>query len=84
MLEGVLIDKAIEVLFQLTCDFGRSTRAWSIHQARDALVGKAVDPFAEGGIGKVQRVGDQLEPLSGDDGTDRLGTAECPGFFRLF
>jgi hypothetical protein len=52
MLEGVLTDKAIEVLFQLTCDFGRSTGAWAIHQARDTLVGKAVDPFAEGGIVK--------------------------------
>ena len=84
MLEGVLIDKAIEVLFELTCDFGRSTGAWAIHQARHALVGKAVDPFTEGGIGKVQRVGDRLEPLPGNDGPDRLGTAECPGFFRLF
>ena len=84
MLEGVLIDKAIEVLFQLTCDFGRSTGAWAIHQARDALVSKAVDPFAEGGIGKVQRVGDRLEALPFDNVAHGLGTAEDTGLFRLF
>jgi hypothetical protein len=84
MLEGVLIDEMIEVSFQLTGDFGRSPGARAIHQAPHTLVGKAVDPFPQGGIGKVQRVGDCLETLPGDDGTDRLGTAEGSGFFRLF
>ncbi len=61
MLQGVLVDEAIEVLFQRAGDFGRSTGAGAIHQALRALVGKAMDPFAQGGIGKVQRVGDGLE-----------------------
>jgi hypothetical protein len=30
MLQGVLINEAIEALFQLAGDFGRSTRAWAI------------------------------------------------------
>jgi hypothetical protein len=83
MLAGVLIDEALEVLFQLACDFGRSTGARAISQAQHALVGKAVDPCAESGRGQVQRVRDRLEPLAGNDGTDCLGTAERPGLFRL-
>jgi hypothetical protein len=84
MVQGGLIDKAIEVLCELACDFGRSPRARAVHQTLGALGGKAVNPFAEGGIGKVERVGDRLEALPGDDGTDRLSTTEYPGFFRLF
>ena len=40
MLQGVLIDQTMEVLFQLARDFGWSTRARAIHQAMDPLVGK--------------------------------------------
>ena len=52
MLQGVLIDEAIEVLFQRAGDFGGATGARAIHQALRALVGKAMDPLAQGGIGK--------------------------------
>jgi hypothetical protein len=78
-----LIDQAIEVLFQLTCDFGWSPGARAIHQTLRAVAGKAVDPFSQGRIGKVQRVGDGLEALSSDNGTHGLGTAEDPRLFRL-
>ena len=84
MLEGVLIDQAIEVLFQLTGDFGWSPGAWAIHKPLRALAGKAVDPFPQGRIGKVQRVGDRLEALPCDDGTYGLGPAEDTRLFRLF
>ena len=83
MLEGVLIDEAIEVLFQLAGDFGRSTGARAIHQALRALVGKAMDPLAQGGIRKLERVGDGLEALAFDDVAYGLGTAEDAGFFGL-
>src|SRR6266446_8359545 len=83
-LKSVVIDQAVEVLFQGTGPLGGTTGARAIHQARHALVGKAIDPCTEGGIGEVQRVGDRLETLPCDDGTYRLGTAECPGLFRLF
>jgi len=79
-----LIDQAIEVLFQLARDFGRSPGARAIYQTLRAVAGKAVDPFAQGRIGKVQRVGDGLEALASDDGTHGLGTAEDPHLFRLF
>ena len=83
MLEGVLIDEAIEVLFQRAGDFGRSPGARAIHQTLRALVGKAMDPLAQGGIGKLERVGDGLQALPFDDVAHGLGTAEDAGFFGL-
>jgi len=84
VLQGVLIDEAIEVLFQLTGDFGRSTRARAVDEALRALVGKAMDPLAQRGIGKGQRVGDGLEALAFDDVAHGLGTTEYPGFLGPF
>jgi len=81
--EGVFIDQAIEVLFQLTCHFRRSSRAWAIHQALRALVGKAMDPLAERGIGKGKGVRDGLQTLPFHDVAHGLGTAEDAGFFGL-
>ena len=83
MLQGVLIDEAIEMLFQFTRHFGRSTGAGTIKQALGALVGKAMDPLAEGGIGELKCVRDGLQAFAFDDVTDRLGTSEDPGLFRL-
>ena len=84
MLEGVLIDQAIEVLFQFTRDFGRSTGARAVHQPLGALVGKAMDPLAQRGIGKGQCIRDRLEALAFDDVAHRLGTAEDACLFGLF
>ena len=83
MLQGVLLDEALEVPFQRGGHFGRSTRARAIHQAVYPLVGQAVDPCAEGGRGKGQRVGDRLEPLPVDDVAYGLSTAEDPSCLRL-
>ena len=83
VLQGVLIDEAIEVLFELACHFRRSSRAWAIDQALDSLVGKTMDPLAQGGIGKVQRVGHRLETLAFNNLAHGLGTTEDPGFLRL-
>jgi hypothetical protein len=84
MLQGVLIDETIEVLFQRTGDFGRAPRAWAVHKPLGPLRSKAIDPFAEGGIGKVQCIGDGLEALPFDNVAYGLGTAEDTGLFRLF
>jgi hypothetical protein len=84
VLQGVLIDEAIEVLFQLARDFGRSPGAGAVHEALRALLGKAMDPLAQRGIGKVQRVRDCLEALSFDDLAHGLGTAKDTSLFRLF
>ena len=84
MLQGVLIDEAIEVLFQCAGHFGRATGAGTIEQPLGALVGKAIDPLAEGGIGQRERIGDGLQAGAFNDFTDRLSATEDPGLFRLF
>ena len=83
MLEGVLVDEPIEVLCQRAGHFGWATGAGAIHQALDPLVGEAMDPFAQRGIGKVQRVGHGLEAVPLDDVAHGLGTAEDTGLLRL-
>jgi hypothetical protein len=83
MLQGVLIDEAIEVLFQRARDFRRSPRAWAINQAWDPLAGKTIDPLAESGIGKGEGVRDSLQTLPFHDIAHGLGTTEDSGFFRL-
>ena len=80
MVQGVLIDKAIEVLFQRARDFGRSPRARAIDETLRTVVGKAIDPLAEGGIGKREGVRNGLQALAFDDLAHGLGTAEDAGF----
>ena len=60
MVQGGLIDQAIEGLFERACDFGQSPRARAAHQPLGALGGKAVTPFAQGGIGKVWSVSETV------------------------
>jgi hypothetical protein len=83
VLEGVVVDEPIEVMRQLAGHFGWAARAGAIQQALDALVGKAMDPLAQRGIGKVQRIGDRLEAVPLDDRADGLGTAEEAGLLAL-
>ena len=80
MLQGVLLDKALEVLFQRARDFGGAPGAGAVQEAWRALVGKAMDPLAQRGIGKGQRVRDGLQALAFDDLAHGLGPAEDAGF----
>jgi len=83
MLEGVLIDETIEVLFQLAGNFRRSPRARAINETLRAVVGKAMDPLAQGGIGKGEGVRDGLQALPFHDVAYGLGTAKDASFFGL-
>jgi hypothetical protein len=83
VLEGVLVGEPIEVVRQRAGHFGGATGAGAISQAFDALVGKAMDPLAQRGIGKVQGVGYHLEALPLDDLAHGLGTAEEAGLLGL-
>ncbi len=83
VLQRVLLDEAIEVLFQCTGHCGRATGARAIHQTLDTLAREAMDPRAQGGRGQVQRVRDRLETLAFDDLAHGLGTTEDPGFLGL-
>jgi hypothetical protein len=79
-----LSDEAIEVLFQRARHFGRSPGARAIDQPLDTVVGKAMHPFPQGRIRKLERVGDGLDAPAFDDVADSLGTAEDACFFGLF
>ena len=83
VLQGGLIDEAVEMLFECTRDFRGSTGARAIHQALDPLMGKAMHPFAPGRLGKLERVRDVLQALSFDDFTDGLGATEDAHLFGL-
>ena len=63
MLQRVLIDKTIEVLFQCADHCGRAPEAGVVGEALHPLLGKAMDPFAQRGIGKVERVRDRLQAM---------------------
>jgi len=60
MLQGVLIDEAIEVLFQLAGEVRRASRARAIDSSLRALAGKAIDPLAQDGRRQLERVRDGL------------------------
>jgi hypothetical protein len=83
MREGVVIDATIEVLFQRAGDFRRSPRARAINEPLRALAGKAMDPLAQGGIGKGEGVRDGLQALPFHDVAYGLGTAKDARFFGL-
>ena len=75
MLQGILIDEAIEVLCQLARDFGRSTGARAIPQALGSLLRKALHPFTQGRIRQVEGGGDSGDMVPRDHRMDGLGTA---------
>src|SRR5262245_34449861 len=83
VLEGILVDEPIEVVRQRVGPLGWATGAGAIHQALDALVGEAMNPLAQCGIGKVQRVGHRLQAVPLDDLAYGVGTAEEAGLLGL-
>jgi hypothetical protein len=78
-----LLNEVLEVLFQLTGEFGRSPRARAIPQALRSLLRKALYPLAEGRIGQVERLGDGVDMMAGHDLTDGLRPAKDPRFLGL-
>jgi hypothetical protein len=83
MRQGGVIDEPIAVLFELVRHFGRSTGVRAILQAWGSLLGKALHPFAQGGIGKVEGLGDGLDVLARDHLPDGLRTAQDAGVLGL-
>jgi hypothetical protein len=81
MLQGVLLDEALKVHFEGTSYFGRAAGARAVDEALSTFMGKAMNPFTEGGIGKRECVGDRLQASAFDDFTDRLGAPKDAGLF---
>ena len=76
VLKRVLVDKTIEVLFQLAGDFGRSPGARAIQQALGPLMRKALHPFTQGRIRQVEGGGDGGDMVTRDHRMDGLCTAK--------
>jgi hypothetical protein len=83
MLQGVLVDEAIEVLLQLARDFRRATGARAIQQALGPLLRKALHPFTQGRIRQVEGGGDGGDMVPRDHRMDGLGTAKDPRLLGL-
>ena len=83
MLERILIDEAVEMLFECAGDFARSPGTRPIHQACHAVVGKALHPLAESRVGKVEGRRDSAAVVASDHRTDSLCTAKDTGLFSL-
>lgn len=83
VLEGVVVNKAIEVLCQRARDCGWAPGACSIPQAPGPLLRKALHPFPQGRMRQVARSGAGGDMMTRDHRTDSLGTAKDPRLFGL-
>ena len=83
VLQGVVIDEAVERLCECARDLRGSTGARAIPQALDTLIGTAMHPCAQGSLGKLERVRDVWQARSFDDVTAGLGATEDAPLFGL-
>jgi hypothetical protein len=64
VLKGLLIDKAVEMLFEGAGHFAWSPGTRSIQQTLWPLLRKALHPFSESGIGQVEGRGDGVDMMA--------------------
>jgi hypothetical protein len=83
MLEGGLIDEAIEVARQLAGDLRRSPGTGPVHAALGPLLGKTLHPCAEGRIGTAQPRTDRIDVVACNDRADGWRATKAPGLLRL-
>ena len=83
MLQGVLLDETLEVLFEFAGDLARATRARALQQPLGPSLGKALHPFAQGRIRHVEGGGDGGDVLPCDHRMDSLGPAKDPRLLGL-
>jgi hypothetical protein len=84
MLERLLSHKVVEVLGEGPGDFAWSPGAGTVPEALRPLLRKALHPFAERRIGRVEGRGDGVDRVACDDLTDGLHTAQDPCLLCLF
>ena len=83
VLKWGVVAAASEVVRQGTHHCRWSTGAGALSEALPPLGGKAIDPLAQRGVGKVARVRDGWEARPCDDCAYGLGTPEHAGLPRL-
>jgi len=84
MSQGFWFQEMIATGFDLIGNRARSTWAGSIEQPLGAFSGKAFEPFAEGGMSEVERVGGGFDGVSRDDLPHSLSAAKDARFLGLF
>jgi hypothetical protein len=83
VLEGIVIHKAVEVLFESTGHCARSPGTRAIPQALGPLLRQALYPFSQHGIGQVEGLGDGVDMVACHHLTDGLRTAKDPRLLGL-
>ena len=83
MCEGVLIDETVQLSFQLTGHFERSSATGAVQEAVGAFASKALHPFSQGGVGEMEDGRDGFDGLSSDNLTDGLSAAKDAGFLGV-
>jgi hypothetical protein len=83
VLKRVLVNEAVKMSFKRTGHFARSSGARSIPQAVWPLLRKTLHPFSQGGVGKVEGLGDGVDVVASHNLTDGLRTAKDTGLFGL-
>jgi len=81
--QGVLFEKMVDTGFDFMGDGARSTWAEAIQETLGAFLRKALDPFSEGGIGKVEGFPSGFDAVTGPNLPDSLGRAKDAGFLGL-
>ena len=83
MLQGVLIDKAVKVVFKCAGHFRWTTGARTVCQPGDALLVKPMHPLAQRRIGKVEGLRDALDALAFDNFAHGLRTTKAAHLLGL-
>ena len=83
MLERVLIDQLVELGFDLAGHVGRSAATGAVEEAAGAFLSKALNPFSQGGVGKMESIRDGFDGVPGGDLTDGLSTAKNTDFLGV-
>jgi len=81
--QGVLIDQAVEVLFEGARYFAWAPRPWAVQQSLRSMLGTALHPLAEGGIGQVERRRDGADVRASNHLTHRLRPTKNARLLRL-
>src|SRR5687768_11503888 len=82
--EWVLLNQMVNAGLYLLRDDSRSTWAGSIQETWRAFLGKALDPFSQGRIGKVKGLRGGFDSVASHDLTHGLRAPKDSGLLGLF
>ena len=83
VLEGIVVDEALAVLFPCARHGARATGPGAIPQALGTVLRKALHPLAQCGMGPTDGGRDSVDMATSDDLTDGLRATQDAGLLRL-